>query len=108
MKNYDPNIRWGTHTVKVSFQIWEYKGYVTYQIRGNCKGSGLLGVDADNLYDTKFLENTADLVIYDDGWFEMCLTDEHGGTIEIEEELRELDDCIIGTEIVDFVEEVAE
>ena len=30
MKNYDPNIRWGIHTVKVSFQQWDYKGYVTF------------------------------------------------------------------------------
>ncbi|HAQ4984195.1 TPA: DUF5406 family protein, partial [Enterococcus faecium] len=26
MKNYDPNIRLGTHTIKVSFQRWDYKG----------------------------------------------------------------------------------
>jgi hypothetical protein len=25
MKNYDPNMRWGTHTIKVSFQRWDYK-----------------------------------------------------------------------------------
>ncbi|WP_172675975.1 DUF5406 family protein, partial [Enterococcus faecium] len=25
MKNYDPNSRWGTHTIKVSFQRWDYK-----------------------------------------------------------------------------------
>ncbi|EOA3444129.1 DUF5406 family protein, partial [Enterococcus faecium] len=25
MKNYDPNIRLGTHTIKVSFQRWDYK-----------------------------------------------------------------------------------
>ncbi|HAQ0089429.1 MULTISPECIES: DUF5406 family protein, partial [Enterococcus] len=24
MKNYDPNIRLGTHTIKVSFQRWDY------------------------------------------------------------------------------------
>ncbi|HAQ0624730.1 TPA: DUF5406 domain-containing protein, partial [Enterococcus faecium] len=27
MKNYDPNSRWGTHTIKVSFQRWDYKGF---------------------------------------------------------------------------------
>ncbi|EJZ8712715.1 DUF5406 family protein, partial [Enterococcus faecalis] len=26
MKNYDPNIRWGLHTIKVSFQRGVYKG----------------------------------------------------------------------------------
>ncbi|HGF8366657.1 TPA: DUF5406 family protein, partial [Enterococcus faecium] len=24
MKNYDPTIRMGTHTIKVSFQRWDY------------------------------------------------------------------------------------
>lgn len=38
MKNYDPNIRWGTHTIKVSFQRWDYKGFVTFRRGGICKG----------------------------------------------------------------------
>ena len=28
MKNYDPNIGWGTHTIKFSFQRWDYKGFI--------------------------------------------------------------------------------
>ncbi|HAP5246376.1 TPA: DUF5406 domain-containing protein, partial [Enterococcus faecalis] len=30
MKNYDPNIRWGLQTIKVSFQRGVYKGFVTF------------------------------------------------------------------------------
>lgn len=108
MKNYDPNIRWGTHTVKVSFQIWEYKGYVTYQVHGNCKGNALLDVDDYDLYDKDFLENTACLVALDEEWFQMHLTDENGVKTEIEEEWNYLNNYIVGVEIIDYIEEVAE
>ncbi|MFF6023506.1 DUF5406 family protein, partial [Enterococcus faecium] len=51
MKNYDPNSRWGTHTIKVSFQRWDYKGFVTFRRGGNCKGLDVLALDEDDLYD---------------------------------------------------------
>ncbi|HDT8044986.1 TPA: DUF5406 family protein, partial [Enterococcus faecalis] len=54
MKNYDPNIRWGLHTIKVSFQRWDYKGYVTFVKGGNCKGLDILELEVDDLYDKKF------------------------------------------------------
>ena len=38
MKNYDPNIRLGTHTIKVSFQRWDYKGIKTGGINFTDKG----------------------------------------------------------------------
>ncbi|HBK5779655.1 TPA: DUF5406 family protein, partial [Enterococcus faecium] len=53
MKNYDPNIRWGTHTIKVSFQRWDYKGFVTFRRGGNCKGLDVLALDEEDLYDQK-------------------------------------------------------
>lgn len=56
MKNYDPNIRWGLHTIKVSFQRWDYKGYVTFVKGGNCKGLDILELEVDDLYDKKFKE----------------------------------------------------
>ncbi|MGM0122506.1 hypothetical protein IGK56_002741 [Enterococcus sp. AZ152] len=42
MKNYDPNIRWRKHTVKVSFQRWDYKEFVMFRKGGNCKGLDVL------------------------------------------------------------------
>lgn len=51
MKNYDPNIRLGTHTIKVSFQRWDYKGFVTFRRGGNCKGLDVLALNEDDLYD---------------------------------------------------------
>lgn len=35
LTNYDHNIVWAKHTIKVSFMIWNYKGYVTYKVKGN-------------------------------------------------------------------------
>ncbi|ERT50234.1 DUF5406 family protein [Enterococcus faecium] len=57
MKNYDPNIRLGTHTIKVSFQRWDYKGFVTFRRGGNCKGLDVLALDEDDLYDQKLTDN---------------------------------------------------
>lgn len=78
MKNYDPNIRWGLHTIKVSFQQWDYKGHVTFVKNGNCKGLDVLNIDADDLYDMKFKENPVNfrLLGANDGgeeWFAMIL-----------------------------------
>lgn len=57
MKNYDPNIRLGTHTIKVSFQRWDYKGFVTFRRGGNCKGLDVLALDEDDLYDQTLTDN---------------------------------------------------
>ena len=43
MQNYDGvNNSWGTHTIKVLFQVWEYTGSMTYEIGGNRKGLNVL------------------------------------------------------------------
>lgn len=108
MKNYDPNIRWGVHTIKVTFQQWEYRGYVTYQLRGNVKGIVAFPTDAEDLYNQKFLDNNARLEDLGDDWFRMVLTDENGDETEVEDEWRYLNDSIVGVEIIEYVEEVAE
>lgn len=72
MKNYDPNIRWGLHTVKVSFQQWDYKGHVTFVKRGNCKGLDVLDIDEDDLYDMKFKENPVNFEWFDTDDVDRC------------------------------------
>ncbi len=64
MKNYDPNIRLGTHTIKVSFQRWDYKGFVTFRRGGNCKGLDVLALDEDDLYDQTLTDNPIDSACY--------------------------------------------
>ncbi|HGZ2485306.1 TPA: DUF5406 family protein, partial [Enterococcus faecalis] len=78
MKNYDPNIRWGLHTIKVSFQRGVYKGFVTFVKSGNCKGLDVLGIDEEDLYDMKFKENPINFRLLGeddngDEWFAMTL-----------------------------------
>ena len=50
MKNYDPNISNGIHTVRVTLQIWDYKGHILQKIKGNCKGRSILDFDFDIYY----------------------------------------------------------
>ncbi|NSV01877.1 DUF5406 family protein [Enterococcus faecalis] len=113
MKNYDPNIFWGLHTIKVSFQQWDYKGHVTFVKSGNCKGLDVLGIDADDLYDMKFKENPVNFEWVDtddDGedWFTMTLKNDKGDKFLVNDEWECLKDYIVGVEIVDFVEEEEE
>lgn len=105
MKNYDVDIHWGIKTVKVTFQIFEYKGYVTYRVKGNTKGSSLLAIDADYLIDTKFLDNNAQLVASDDGWYTIVLRNDKGEELRDEGEMDDLNDFIVAVEIIDMVPE---
>lgn len=112
MKNYDPNIRWGIHTVKVSFQQWDYKGYLTFIKSGNCKGLDILDIDADDLYDIKFKENPVNFRLLgtdDDGeeWFAMTLKNDKDDELLVEDQWECSKDYIVGIEIVDFVGEEA-
>ena len=69
MKNYDGvNYSWGTTTIKVLFQVAEYKGSVTYTVGGTCKGLDGLPHDGmsiiENLKDAKFEEMNIGYVFY--------------------------------------------
>ena len=109
MENYNPNIQWGIHTIKLSFQQWDYKGFITFEKGGNCKGLDILELDVDDLYEKKFKENPANFRLLgadDDGeeWFAMTLKNDKEELL-VEDEWYRLKDYIVGVEIVDFVEE---
>ena len=108
MKNYDPNSRWGKHTVKVTFQRWDYKGFVTFRRGGNCKGLDVLALDEDDLYDQPLLDNPIGFGLLsedDEGneWFKMTLKNDEGNELLVEDACEELGDYIVGLEIIDFV-----
>lgn len=112
MKNYDGvNDSWGTTTIKVLFQVWEYKGAVMYTIGGNCKGLDALPHDGmsiiENLEDAKF-ENMTITPFDDDEWFaKITFTRDDGDTLEYDVESEsELEQMIIGLQIIDFEEEL--
>ncbi|ENZ6560595.1 DUF5406 family protein [Enterococcus faecium] len=110
MKNYDPNIRWGTHTIKVSFQHWDYKGFVTFKRGGNCKGLDVLSLDEDDLYDQTLTDNPIGFRVIDEGdeWFKMTLKNDKDDVLEVEDEWSYLASYIVGIEIIDFIEEDSE
>lgn len=108
MKNYDPNIRWGKHTVKVFFQRWDYKGFVTFRKGGNCKGLDVLALDEDDLYDQPLIDNPVGFGLLSEGdegneWFKMTLTSDTGDELSVEDAWSYLSEYIVGIEIIDFV-----
>ncbi len=108
MKNYDPNMRRGTHTIKVSFQRWEYKGFVTFRRGGNCKGLYVLALDEDDLYYQKLTDNPIGFGLLpedDEGneWFKMTLMNDNGDELSVEDIWLYLSDYIVSVEIIDFV-----
>lgn len=108
MKNYDLNTRWGTHIIKVSFQCWDYKGFVTFKRYGNCKGLDVLTIDEDDLFYRPAINNPIEFVLFyeDEGyteWFKMILKNEKSDLLAVEEEMRYLSNYIVGIEIIDFI-----
>lgn len=108
MKNYDPNIRWGKYTVKVTFQRWDYKGFMMFRSDGNCKGLSVLLLDEEDLYYQPLTDNPIGLEFLpedDEGneWFKMTLKNDEGNELLVEDACEELGDYIVGLEIIAFV-----
>lgn len=111
MKRYDGvNNSFGTTTIKVLFQVDEYKGTMTYKIGGCCKGLAALPRDGmsiiDNLETAEF--DDMNIIPYDgDGWFaKIFLTKDFNNTLEYDVESEaEFENMIVGMQIIDFVED---
>lgn len=101
MKNYDPNIKWGIHTVEITLQLWDYKGKITTEIGGNCKGFSILESAKDEINENA--KSNCKFKIIDD-WFRCELKDDRGDELEVEDELDNLDNHIVKIEIIDFKE----
>ena len=111
MQNYDGvNNSWGTTTIKVLFQVWQYKGSMTYTIGGNCKGLEALPRDGmsiiDSMENAKF-DGMSITPFDDDAWLaQMTLTSDDGDTLEYDvADEAEFEQMIIGMQIIDFVED---
>lgn len=104
MKKYDPNIYEGTHTVKITLQKWEYKGHIISHIGGNCKGRSILDFDFE--CENDFPNNDCQMEYHEDyDCFTCILRDENGDVLICEGDAREMNDMIVGIEIIDFCEE---
>lgn len=104
--SYDPNIAFGVHTIRFTLMQWNYVGHIAVKIQGNCKGAALLEpcyiVETDEEDVQYFVENDCKFVI-EDGVFSTELRNKMGQTLEVEDFLEELENLIVGIEIVDFV-----
>jgi len=106
MKNYDPNIGYGIHTVKITLQQWGYTGHIIQRMGGNCKGKSVLDFDFEQFdCDDDFQIDNDCQIKCDDGWFTCVLKDEKGDMLEVVGYSEEMNELIVGMEIIDFVPE---
>lgn len=104
MKNYDPNIAWGLHTIEVTLQQWGYIGHLKFKRGGNCKGRDVLDFDFE--YCVEQAESDCDFQYHEeDDYFSAILKDENGSTLEVEGDVEEFNQMIVKIEILDYVEE---
>lgn len=106
MKNYDPNIDEGVHTVKTTVQIWGYKGTIVSKIHGNCHGLDILhSIDP---YNENFEGAENDCDLHHDEYsqiFNMHLKNDNGDILEVNVDEQEFADMIVAVEIIDYVKD---
>lgn len=104
IKNYNPNIHKGVHTIRVTIQRWDYVGHIIKKIYGNCKGKSILDFDFDE--EDADVENDCNLKFdEDEEIFSAVLTNEGGNTLEVEGTARDFNKMIVATEIINYEEE---
>jgi hypothetical protein len=105
MKNYDPNIIWGMHTIEVTFQQWGYIGHLIFKNGGNCRGKDVLDFDFECSIGGE-IKNDCDFRYHEeDDYFSAILKDENGNTLEVEGKTEEFNQMIVKVELIDYVEE---
>ena len=101
MRNYDPNIHYGIHTVEITLQQWEYVGHIRQEVSGNCKGRDI--IDFDFECEGDFPNNDCNLKWDEDyDYFSAILKDPGGNTLEIDGDANDFNKMIVKVEIVDF------
>ena len=104
IKNYDPNIRMGIHTVRITIQQWEYAGHIIEKVHGNCKGIDVMEFDFE--CEDGNLENDCNLQFDEESeYFTAELRDKDGNTLLVDGDARDFNKMIVAIEIMDFVEE---
>lgn len=98
----------GTHTVKITLQFQDFIGHIIAKIGGNCHGKTVLDFDfeCEDEFDTDFVKNDCNLK-YDEEYdsFQLTLKNDKGEKLALEMSDDELNNMIVGLEIVDFVPE---
>lgn len=105
MKNYNPNIYRGIHTINITIQQWDYVGHIIQKICGNCRGRYILDFDFE--YDiAEDSENDCQLK-YDDAQtcYSAVLRNENGDILKIEGSPADFNKMIVKMEILDYSQE---
>ena len=113
MTNYDGlSCENGTHTLRVHLQNEKYRGYIDYEIAGNCKGLSILSFDfecydADDVAEMSLHNLEIKGTDYSEQWFYLKIYDDdnHTDWIEGEYEASDLNNMIVGLEIISFESE---
>lgn len=99
MENYDPNNRFGTHLVQLTFQQWEYKLTVEVQVGGNCKGMMILEAAVDNFFSGIY-KSQGDYPV-------IIMKDDKGDELEsdVVEDEDDLKNMLVEAKILSFTKE---
>ena len=102
VKNYDPNICNGVHTVRITVQQWGYTGHFLQKIHGNCRGRDVLGFDFE--CDDAALENDCEFR-FDEAadYFTATLRDEGGNTLLVDGCADDFNKMIVAVEVMEFI-----
>ena len=101
----------GTHTIRVYLQDKKFKGYFEFNIDGNCKGTTVLNIDFE-CFDQEFLSKVKvhgmkiscveDLLNAQEYYYKLTLENNNGDTCDYDLNAHELNDMVVGLEIIDF------
>ncbi|MEF3306662.1 DUF5406 family protein [Paenibacillus sp. GYB003] len=114
MKNYMGEgyyPKYGTHYVRAYLQWDDYKGRVVLELGGNCMGGSILTSiisaleDGDYFPDMTIDDNLKHIETDEDGYpVEYTLFNENGDELYLEAD-GDFGDCVVGVEIIDWIEE---
>ena len=106
MKNYDPNIYMGIHTLRITIMNFDFVGHIEKEVGGNCRGKSMIesGLDIFEEFEgeTKFMRSDCELTALPNEMLRAVLTNEKGEQLIITEHYSEFEDMIVGVEIIDY------
>lgn len=108
MKNYDnlDNFRKRVHTIRVTFQLEDYKGYIAYEMGGNCQGFEVMDFDISTIDQNdinRFVENNCKFKFNEEyELFSLELRDRKGNPCIMESETEsDINNMIVAIQIID-------
>lgn len=123
MENYDLDIQWGTHIVRVKLQSGEFFGFVDVPVRGNCQGRAVIDTAIETVCDipdpdVSGIVNPINLRIVEeededpdeigDTWFGCTLKNQSGEELDLIMDASEIESYVVGAEILSYISNEAE